>query len=205
MLIPGSCITAALADAVNPINALGETSVDLLVCGPGLHEPPSWDLLCTPRRPPVRVVVDSRDDVGFTRAALQIYNPAAGHLVVHPAEPHRERQVWDELSQALGEGPPPPEGASLVHGKREHKAAYAVARTRAARTVTLLRTHLMHMGMWTDLVHLHRTTRVALILVHHAELPEDLRHLLQHCDHQVTDTIGGMRTLHCVPQLGVCP
>ncbi|MFF4590451.1 hypothetical protein [Streptomyces sp. NPDC001388] len=66
----------------------------------------------------------------------------------------------------------------------------------------MLRTHLMHMGMWADLVHLHRTTRVDLILVHHAELPEDLRHLLQHCDHQVTDTLEDMRALHPYRGLG---
>ncbi|MEW2086885.1 hypothetical protein [Streptomyces sp. NPDC005283] len=187
---------------MNPINALGETGVDLLVCGPGMHAPPSWDLLRTPWRPPVRVVVDSCDDVRFTRAALQAHSPAAGHLVVHPADPHRERQVWNGLREALGDGPALPEGSPLIYGKREHKAAYAAARARPARTVTLLRTHLLHMGMWADLVHLHRTTRVDFILVHHAELPEDLRHLLQHCDHRVTETLEGMRAFHSPRSLG---
>ena len=108
---------------MNPINALGETAVDLLVCGPGMHAPPSRNLLRTPWRPPVRVVVDGRDDVRFTRAALQTHSPAAGHLVVHPAAPHRERQLWNELRKVIGEGPPLPDGSPLVYGKQEHKSA----------------------------------------------------------------------------------
>ncbi len=59
---------------MNPINAVGETAVDLLVCGPGMHTPPSRDLLRTPWRPPVSVVADASDDVRFTRAALQAPN-----------------------------------------------------------------------------------------------------------------------------------
>ncbi|MFK8843630.1 hypothetical protein [Streptomyces sp. Ac-502] len=43
---------------------------------------------------------------------------------------------------------------------------------------------------------MHRTPRVDVVLVHHAELSADLEHLLQHCDHRVLDTLEAMQALH---------
>ncbi|ELS50277.1 hypothetical protein STVIR_8757 [Streptomyces viridochromogenes Tue57] len=62
--------------------------------------------------------------------------------------------------------------------------------------MTVLRAHRIGIGLWADLVHLHRTTRADLILVHHAELPDDLTHLLRHCDHRIIDTFAEMEKLH---------
>ncbi|MFC9618069.1 hypothetical protein [Streptomyces sp. NPDC056938] len=62
--------------------------------------------------------------------------------------------------------------------------------------MTVLRAHRIGLGLWADLVHLHRTTRADLVLVHHAELPDDLAYLLRHCDHRIVDTFAGMAQLH---------
>jgi hypothetical protein len=45
-------------------------------------------------------------------------------------------------------------------------------------------------------IHLHRTTRVDVILIHHADLNDDLKHLLNHCHHRIQDTFDAMRALH---------
>ncbi|MFD9224928.1 hypothetical protein ACFWDI_34150 [Streptomyces sp. NPDC060064] len=62
--------------------------------------------------------------------------------------------------------------------------------------LTVLRAHRIRLGLWADLIHLHRTTHAELVLVHHAELPDDLAHLLRHCDHRVIATLAGMERLH---------
>jgi hypothetical protein len=35
-----------------------------------------------------------------------------------------------------------------------------------------------------------------VVLVHHAGLPDDLLHLLRHCDHRLIDTLAGMEEVH---------
>ncbi|MFI9029980.1 hypothetical protein [Streptomyces sp. NPDC053560] len=35
-----------------------------------------------------------------------------------------------------------------------------------------------------------------MVLVHHAEPPEDLAHLLRHCDHRLLGTLAALRSLH---------
>ncbi|MEW2084954.1 hypothetical protein [Streptomyces sp. NPDC005283] len=40
-------------------------------------------------------------------------------------------------------------------------------------------------------------------MVHHAELPADLVHLLRHCDHRIIVTHAGVQALH--PHAGAGP
>ncbi|MFF2812233.1 hypothetical protein ACFVT2_34675 [Streptomyces sp. NPDC058000] len=68
--------------------------------------------------------------------------------------------------------------------------------TRSSCARSVLRAHRIGSGLWADLVHLHRTTHADLVLVHHAELPDGLAHLLRHCDHRVIETLAGMEKLH---------
>ena len=60
----------------------------------------------------------------------------------------------------------------------------------------VLRAHRIGLGLWADLVHLHRTIRADPVHVHHAELPDVLAYLLRHCDHRIVDTFAGTAGLH---------
>ncbi|MEW2570166.1 hypothetical protein [Streptomyces sp. NPDC047070] len=58
-----------------------------------------------------------------------------------------------------------------------------------------MRAHRIRIGLWADLVYLHRTTRADLVLVHHAKLPDGLAHLLRYCDHRIIDTLSGVQKM----------
>ncbi|MGW2051537.1 hypothetical protein ACWCPF_41315 [Streptomyces sp. NPDC001858] len=47
---------------------------------------------------------------------------------------------------------------------------------------------------------LHQATGTDVTVVHHAELPVDLVHLLRHCHHRVLTAYAAVRALH--PQAG---
>lgn len=181
---------------MNPINALGETGIDVLVCGTGRHRPPEHRLLRTPGRPAVTVVLDRGDEARFTRAVLLSHSRSAGRVVVHPTVPGGHRLLWEDVLQALGPATADRDAPGLPYGTPEHQAAYAAARAQPTCRMTVLRAHLMTTALWADLIHLHRTTPVEVVLVHHAELTDEFRHLLQHCHHRVLGTLTAMRFLH---------
>lgn len=153
--------------------------------------------LRTPGRPPATVILDRRDDVRFTHTALLSHAPAAGRIVVHPTVPAGGRLLWHDVLRALSEHRPderPP--YALPDGRAEHEAVYQAARALPGCRMTVLRAHLIGTDVWMGLIHFHRTTRVDVTLIHHAELSEELVHLLSHCDHRVLDTVDAMRALH---------
>ncbi len=88
--------------------------------------------------------------------------------------------------------------------EEQQGAVHAALRTAPACRLTILRAHRLRSRVWADLIHLHRTTRAEVVLVHHAELPDDLAHLLRHCDHRVVRSLAGMQALH-PPALAPAP
>ena len=176
---------------LDPINPLGESGIDILVCGAVCSRLPDPDALRTEGRPPCTVVLDHDDDVLFTRAALASHDPAAGRIVVHPAASN-DRLLWHAILQALGTR------RKTAPATREEQESAVQAALQAAPPcqLTVLRAHRIGLGLWADLVYLHRTTRADLVLVHHAELPDGLAHLLRHCDHRIVGTLAGMEKLH---------
>lgn len=176
---------------MDPINALGEVGVDVLVCGTVCSRRPDPRLLRTRGRPPCTVVVDREDDVRITQTALASHNPAAGHFVVHPTVAPSGRLLWQDILRTLGAR------VDARAGREAQEDAVRVAlRAAGPCQVTVLRAHRLGLGRWADLVHLHRTTPAEFVLVHHAALPRDLAHLLRHCDHRIVDTFTGMARLH---------
>ncbi|MFE2737058.1 hypothetical protein [Streptomyces sp. NPDC059349] len=141
------------------------------------------------------MVLDRGDDVRFTRAALASHDPAAGRVVVHPTVTSSGRLLWHDILQTLGCGLRHA-AAGRASRQEQRRAVRAAVQSAPCCQVTVLRAHRIGLGLWADLVHLHRTTRVDLVLVHHAELPDDLAHLLRHCDHRIVDTFAGMAQLH---------
>jgi hypothetical protein len=141
------------------------------------------------------VVLDRGDDVRFTRAALASHDPGAGRVVVHPTVTSSGRLLWHDILQALGCGPRHAAAGRASRQEQRHALRAALLSAPCCQ-VTVLRAHRIGLGLWADLVHLHRTTRADLVLVHHAELPDDLAHLLRHCDHRIVDTFAGMASLH---------
>ncbi|RSO09645.1 hypothetical protein DMH18_15960 [Streptomyces sp. WAC 06783] len=180
---------------MSTIYMLGETEVEVLLCSVRGHRPLSRDALRTPGRPPVTVVLDRTDDVRFTRTALCSHDPSAGRVVVHPTVPGGKRLARHDILTALESVPPGRRPAHRTAAAALSDAAYAAAREWPGGQLTLLRAHLMT-GGWEALIHVHRTTRVDVVLVHHAELSADLEHLLQHCDHRIIDTLEAMQALH---------
>ncbi|WP_432182288.1 hypothetical protein [Streptomyces sp. NBC_00063] len=62
--------------------------------------------------------------------------------------------------------------------------------------MTVLGAHRSGLGLWADLVHLHRSIRADLVLVHRVELPDGLAYLLRHCDYGMVGTFAGVAWLH---------
>ncbi|MFD9813295.1 hypothetical protein [Streptomyces sp. NPDC059080] len=144
------------------------------------------------------MVLDRGDDVRFTRAALASHDPAAGRVVVHPTVASLAstgRYLWRDILHALGGTATRPRAPRAPREEQE-RAVHAALQAVPACQLTVLRAHRIGSGLWADLVHLHRTTHANLVLVHHAELPDDLAHLLRHCDHRIIDTFAGMEKLH---------
>lgn len=105
------------------------------------------------------------------------------------------RHLWHDILQALGAAATRSRALRATRQEQE-RAVHAALQSAGACQLTVLRAHRMGSGLWADLVHLHRTTNANLVLVHHAELPDDLAHLLCHCDHCIIDTFAGMERLH---------
>ncbi|MFD4318947.1 hypothetical protein [Streptomyces sp. NPDC058548] len=170
----------------DPINVLGESGIDVLVCGtrPTLRCP-APETLHTPGRPPLTVVLDPGDDARVTHAALAAHDPAAGRFVVHPTVAPHGRLVWQDILTALGRDTSRALGRGAWSMTEQERAVLTALRRLPPRQLTLLRAHRMGTGLWADLVHLHRSTAADLVLVHHAELDEGLAHLLRHCDHRI--------------------
>lgn len=183
---------------LDPINPLGESGIDVLVCGAACSRRPDPGMLRTEGRPPCTVVLDREDDVRFTRTALAAHSPAAGRIVVHPTVASGDRLLWHDTLRALGT-----RHAARASREEQERAVRAALNAAGPCQVTVLRAHRIGPGLWADLVHLHRTTRADLVLVHHAELPEGLAHLLRHCDHHIVDTFAAMAQLH--PPAAVSP
>lgn len=150
-------------------------------CAPGAVRPA---LHCT-------VVLDREDDVRFTRTALASHSPAAGRIVVHPAVAPSDRLLWHDILQTLGT-----RHAARASREEQERAVRTALNAAGPCQVTVLRAHRLGPSLWADLVHLHRTTRADLVLVHHAELPDRLAHLLRHRDHRIVDTFTAMAQLH---------
>jgi hypothetical protein len=176
---------------LDPINPLGESGIDVLVCGPVCSRRPDPGTLRTGGRPPCTVVLDREDDVPFTRTALASHSPAAGRIVVHPTVAPSDRLLWHDLLQTLGT-----RHAARASREEQERAVRTALNAAGPCQVTVLRAHRLGPSLWADLVHLHRTTRADLVLVHHAELPDRLAHLLRHCDHRIVDTFTAMAQLH---------
>lgn len=176
---------------LDPINPLGESGIDVLVCGALCSQRPDPGTLRTEGRPPCTVVLDREDDVRFTRIALASHSPAAGRIVVHPTVASGDRLLWHDILQALGT-----RRAARAPQEEQERAVRTALDAAGPCQVTVLRAHRIGPGLWADLIHLHRTTHADLVLVHHAELPDGLAHLLHHCDHRIVDTFAKMAQLY---------
>ncbi|MFJ6513453.1 hypothetical protein ACIQMO_16995 [Streptomyces sp. NPDC091406] len=62
--------------------------------------------------------------------------------------------------------------------------------------MTILRARRIGLGVGADLMALHQATGTDVTLVHHAEPPRDLAHLLRHCHHRVLTDHSAVRALH---------
>ncbi|MFD9502454.1 hypothetical protein [Streptomyces sp. NPDC060035] len=62
--------------------------------------------------------------------------------------------------------------------------------------MTILRAHRFGLGVWADLVALHRSTGTDVVVVHHAELPVDLAHLVSHATTGSSPPTPVSRALH---------
>ncbi|MCX4704342.1 hypothetical protein [Streptomyces sp. NBC_01373] len=148
-------------------------------------------MLRTGGRRPCTVVLDRGDDVRFTRTALASHSPAAGRIVVHPTVAPGGRLLWQDLLQTLGT-----RHAARASREEQERAVRTGLSAAGPCQVSVLRAHRLGPGRWADLVHLHRTARADVVLVHHAELPDRLAHLLRHCDHRIVDGFAAMGQLH---------
>ncbi|MEU5279351.1 hypothetical protein AB0G87_23415 [Streptomyces asoensis] len=186
----------ALLDAINP---LGEIAVDVLACGPAASgHCPSRSSLRATGRPPFTVIVDRHDDVRFTHTVLAAHHPAAGQISIHPTVDRSDRLLWHDILHTVADGRPPRAPISTEHGStpvQEH-AAHAALKAATVQRMTVLRAHRIGWGTWADLIALHRTTGTDVTMVHHAELPADLAHLLRHCDHRILTTHAAVQALH---------
>lgn len=184
---------------MDPINCLGEIGVDVLACGPAASRacPPRTALRAT-EGAPFTVIVDRADDVRFTRTVLASHHPAAGRVVVHPTVGSGDRLLWYDVLHAIADGRPLRVPACAARGNQfqEENSVRAALKAEAVRRLTILRAHRIGLGLWADLVHLHRTTEADVVVVHHAELQGDTLHFLRHCDHRRITTHAGTRALH---------
>ncbi|MFD0309112.1 hypothetical protein [Streptomyces sp. NPDC127119] len=184
---------------LDPFNALGEIAVDVLACGPAASgRCPPRKTLRTVGRPPFTVVVDRADDVRFTRTVLASHHPAAGRVVIHPTVGGGGRLLWHDVLHAVGDGRPLRAPSCAAHGNAsaQERSARAALKAAAVHRLTVLRAHRIGWGVWADLVALHHTTGTDVTVVHHAELPVDLVHLLRHCHHRILTAYAVVRALH---------
>ncbi|MGW6309088.1 hypothetical protein [Streptomyces niveus] len=184
---------------LDPINPLGEIAVDVLVCGPAASgRCPPRKALRTADRSPFTVVVDRDDDVRYTRTVLAAHHPSAGRVVVHPTVGGGDRLLWHDVLHAVADGRPPRAPSRTARGNQpaQERSVRAALKAGAVHRLTILRAHRTGLGVWADLVALHRTTGTDVIVVHHAELPVDLAHLLRHCDHRVLTTRAAVQAMH---------
>ncbi|MET9572674.1 hypothetical protein ACFYNW_37205 [Streptomyces virginiae] len=181
---------------MDPINALGEASVDVLACGPTpSRRCPPRNSLATAGRPPVTLVVDRHDDKRFTHAALAAHHPPAGRFVVHPTVATRSRFLWQDILHTLGQDTRARSAGSQPMDEQHHTLHTALSRRPRCR-ITVLRAHRIGEGLWADLIHLHLTTSAELTFVHHGEPGPGLAHLLRHCDHRTITGYTAMLRLH---------
>ncbi|WP_377266765.1 hypothetical protein [Peterkaempfera sp. SMS 1(5)a] len=138
---------------LDPINPLGESGIDVLVCKDLCSRRPDPGTLRTEGRPPCTVVLDREDDVRFTRTALAAHSPAGGRIVVHPTVASGDGLLWHDILQALGT-----RHAARASREEEERAARTALKAADPCQVTVLRAHRIGRGLWADLVHLHRTT-----------------------------------------------
>ncbi|MGW6506620.1 hypothetical protein ACWGCP_03545 [Streptomyces niveus] len=184
---------------LDPINPLGEVAVDVLVCGPAASgRCPPRKALRTADRLPFTVVVDREDDVRYARTMLAAHHPSAGRVVVHPTVGGGDRLLWHDVLHAVADGRPPraPSPAARGSAPAQECSVRAALKAAVVRQLTVLRAHRIGMGVWADLVALHRTTGTDVIVVHHAELSVDLVHLLRHCDHRILTTRAAVQAMH---------
>ncbi|MFE9016339.1 hypothetical protein [Streptomyces cyaneofuscatus] len=184
---------------LDPINALGEIGVDVLVCGPAASRHcPSNETLGRAGRSPFTVVVDRDDDVRCTRTVLAAHDPSAGRIVIHPTVGGGDRLLWhDILHAAAGDrGLAAPSCAARGSAHEQERSARAALKAAAVHRMTILRAHRIGLGLWTDLMALHQATGTDVTLVHHAELPAGSAHLLRHCHHRVLTDHRAVRALY---------
>jgi hypothetical protein len=142
------------------------------------------------------VVLDPGDDVRFTRTVLAAHDPAAGRFVVHPTVAPGDHLVWQDILHTLGRNTSCAPGRGSWPLAEQERMVLTALRRRPPSQVTVLRAHRIGIGRWADLVHLHRSTRADLVLVHHAEPDDGLAHLLRHCDHDIVDRYTDVLRLH---------
>uniref|UniRef100_UPI003F490AA6 hypothetical protein n=1 Tax=Streptomyces chartreusis TaxID=1969 RepID=UPI003F490AA6 len=184
---------------LDPINALGEIAVDVLACGPAASKRcPPRKMLRTTGRSPFTVVVDCADDVRITRTVLAAHHPAAGRVVIHPTVGGGDRLLWHDILHAVadGRGLRAPSCAARGSALEQERSARAALKAAAVHRMTVLRAHRIGLGVWADLVALHRATGTDVTVVHHAELPVDLVHLLRHSHHRVLTAYAAVRALY---------
>ncbi|WP_369394889.1 hypothetical protein AB5J72_51010 [Streptomyces sp. CG1] len=184
---------------LDPINALGEIAVDVLACGPAASRRcPPRKTLRTTGRSPFTVVVDRADDVRYTRTVLAAHHPTAGRVVIHPTVGGGDRLLWHDVLNAVADGKPlrAPSCAARGNASAQERSAHAALKAAAVHRMTVLRAHRIGLGVWADLMALHHATGTDVTVVHHAELPVDLVHLLRHCHHRILTTYTAVRALH---------
>ncbi|MGW7171081.1 hypothetical protein ACWGH3_38610 [Streptomyces sp. NPDC054884] len=185
-----------LLDAINPLD---EIAVDVLACGPAASARcPPRSSLRTQGRSPFTVIVDRQDDVRITRTVLAAHHPASGRISIHPTVGGGGRLLWHDILHTVADGRPLRAPASTERGSapvQEH-AARSALKAAAVQRMTVLRAHRIGWGVWADLMALHRTTDTDVLMVHHAEIPADLAHLLRHCDHRILTAPAGVQALH---------
>ncbi|GGN45876.1 hypothetical protein [Streptomyces fuscichromogenes] len=172
--------------------------MDVVVCGRAASGrcPPGW-VLRTAGRAPFTVVVDREDDVHVTRTVLAAHQPAAGQVVVHPTVGGEGRLLWHDVLHAVsGRLPDRPSRAGSAGRAEQEHAVRAALEAGDVRRLTVLRGHRVPLGVWADLVALHRATGTDVSVVHHAPLPVDLAHLLRHCDHRMVTTRAAVQALY---------
>ncbi|WP_327668009.1 MULTISPECIES: hypothetical protein [unclassified Streptomyces] len=184
---------------LDPVNPLGETAVDVLVCGPAASRRcPPCKTLRTAGRSPFTVIVDRADDARVTHTVLAAHRPAAGQIVVHPTVGGGDQLLWHDILHAVADGRPLTAPSRTARGSApaQERAARAALKSTAVHRLTVLRAHRMGWGIWGDLVALHRTTGTDVTVVHHAGLSTDLAHLLRHCDHRIVTGHTAVRALY---------
>ncbi|WP_053667320.1 hypothetical protein [Streptomyces sp. MMG1121] len=141
-----------------------------------------------PHPPPVTLVMDPRDDVTHTRAALAAHDPAGGRVTVHPTPATGSTLTLAcDILAALGK-PAPLTAYPATDPSPAWTLCAAWILAIPVTHLTVLRAHLLHQRCLAGLIALRSCTGVRLTLVcHQRRLPRALKRALASTQHQVAD------------------